>query len=309
MSVSGPSHKRFPTIPEGKKRPQNPPPSSQKLPEGSDRVIVQQTNHEEATKRFIDSDYIFHGALTRLPEDLKEEDMKSYCLAMQNLRRAYDEIVHSLSLEGKQALAATLNKATKMMNSKIAESDKLTALLAGVISAFNPSDSNFKHQVLNSDLPSFERINQLRSAFYKVLDLTVSSKKRETAQNIMDNFYKLPLTKLPGLQSLKLLADRKDDVFSKLVVILPDLFKQIEDKDLKDTVLLISLKGILKSAKQLPSRFTSTLNLDSSGQPFKKINAYREHLVNLLITNKPKTDREKIIELLKADYPKKVKPN
>lgn len=308
MSVSGPLHNRFPTIPEGTKRPQNPPPSSlKKLPKGSD---LQQTNHEEATKRYIDPDYIFHGALTRLPEDLKEEeDMESYYLAMQNLRRAYDEIVHSLSLEGKQALTATLNKATKMMNSKIAESDKLTALLAGVISAFNPSDSNFKHQVLNSDLPSFERINQLRSAFYKVLDLTVSSKKRETAQNIMDNFYKPPLTKLPGLQSLKLLADRKDDVFSKLVVILPDLFKQIEDKDLKDTVLLISLKGILKSAKQLPSRFTSTLNLDSSGQPFKKINAYREYLVNLLITNKPKTDREKIIELLKADYPKKVKPN
>jgi len=212
-------------------------------------------------------------------------------------------------LEGKQALSKTLGEATNMVNPGIAESDKLTALLAGVVSAFNPSDSDFKPLAQASDPTPSEQIDQLRSAFYKVLELSVSSKKKETAQSIMDDFYKLPLAKLPGLQQLKLLADRKDDVFSKLVVILPDLFKQIGDKDLDDKDLLISFKGILESAKQLPSRFTSTLDLDSSGKSFKIINGYRQHLVNLLIENKSQAGRERLIELLKADYPKKVNPN
>jgi hypothetical protein len=104
-----------------------------------------------------------------------------------------------------------------------------------------------------------------------------------------------------GLALFKSLVDRKSDVFSKVAVILPDLFKQIGERDLNDNKLLESLDNILNLAGDLPARFRSTLNLDSSGKSFEEVSAHRRGLVEQLIKTKPLADRENLIEALTSD--------
>jgi hypothetical protein len=260
---------------------------------------------QEKAEQFIAPVNIFQNALISFPRYLQSEDLKSYRSAVQDLKAAYRGIVDSLSLEGKQALATKLSqsKALRSMNSgEIVENDKrLTVVFAGLVNSFSRSDFDSESLVKTSDRHIFsEKINQLRTAFYKVLELSASPVQRGAAQDIMTIFDTLALNNR-GLALFKSLVDRKSDVFSKVAVILPDLFKQIGERDLDDNKLLESLDNILNLAGDLPARFRSTLNLDSSGKSFKEVNDHRRGLVEQLIKTKPPADRENLIEALTSD--------